>query len=268
MKASINGISMTYDDYGQGPAVVLIHGYGVGCQMWSPQTKSISAGGFRVIAPNLRGFGESEAPDGHFDISTFADDITQLLNYLGIGRAVVCGMSMGGYVLMDLLERHPQRVAAACFIATRCQSDNAKEKASREKLADMISGRHRQATLESFARLLFARDLAPGRLELTRKVHSWLAAADPQSLAGTLLAMRDRKDYTAQIRNFSRPALVVRGDMDQIIHPKHSKFLTATLPHCTSRVISGAGHMVNIEQPVEFNKCLLDFLGKLRRVRM
>jgi len=128
----------------------------------------------------------------------------------------------------------------------------------------MIMSGQRQATLESLAQLLLARKTTPDHPELQRDIQGWLAAADPRALAGALLAMRDRPDYSAQVRDFNRPALVVSGDSDQAIHPKHSTFLAAALPLGSSRVISGAGHLVNLEQPAVFNQCLLDFLRGLR----
>lgn len=253
---------MAYEDCGQGPAVVLVHGFGLCRQMWVSQVDFLATKGFRVIAPDLRGFGESETPGGPFTLAAVAEDIVELLNYLSIGRAAIGGMSMGGYILLDLLERYPQRIAGACFIATRCQSDNIREKASREKLAGMIrSSQSRTGVLDEFATLLFAAGRPTDHLEQIRKVRSWLASTDPRSLSEALLAMRDRKDYTSQIRNFTVPTLIVSGDQDQVIHPKHSRFLAENLPRSTHKIISGAGHMANIEQPVEFNKYLFEFLS-------
>lgn len=267
MKAFINGISIGYDDHGRGPAVVLVHGLGLNRRMWQHQIESLAGHGFRAIVPDLRGFGESVAPAGPFDMASHADDLAKLLRYLGIGRAVICGMSMGGYVLMELLERHPQRVAAAGFIATRCQADSAAEKTGRDTLVGMIMSGQRQATLKSFAQLLLARKTTPDHPELQRELLAWLAAADPRALTGALLAMRDRPDYTTQVRKFNRPALVVSGDMDQAIHPKHSSCLAASLPLGSNRVISGAGHLANLEQPGVFNQYLLDFLRRLKAAR-
>ena len=124
MNAVINGISMAYDDRGSGPALLLIHGFPLCRKMWRPQFNCIPEAGFRLIAPDLRGFGESDAPDGPYSIDLFADDVVELLDHLEIDRAVVGGMSMGGYVLFNLLDRYPERLSGACFITTRAHADD------------------------------------------------------------------------------------------------------------------------------------------------
>ncbi len=124
MKALINGITIGYDDNGSGPAVCLIHGFPLDRRMWRPQVMTLASAGYRVITPDLRGFGESDATEGPYTMDLYADDLVKLLDHLGIGRAVVGGMSMGGYVLLNLLERHPDRLAAACFIVTRSGADD------------------------------------------------------------------------------------------------------------------------------------------------
>ena len=124
MRTVINGITMAYDDHGSGPAVVLIHGFPLCRRMWHPQIQALTNAGFRVIAPDLRGFGESDAPDGPYSMELFADDIVELLDHLGIDEAVVGGMSMGGYVLLNLLERHRQRLRGAVFITTHATADD------------------------------------------------------------------------------------------------------------------------------------------------
>ena len=107
MQAFINGINLAYDDQGSGPAVLLIHGFPLCRKMWRPQFNTLPDAGFRLIAPDLRGFGESDVPDGPYSIDLFADDIVELLDHLELDKAVVGGMSMGGYVLLNLLDRYP-----------------------------------------------------------------------------------------------------------------------------------------------------------------
>jgi pimeloyl-ACP methyl ester carboxylesterase len=123
MKATVNGITLGYDDIGSGPAVVLLHDFPLSRRMWEPQIAPLVAAGYRVIVPDLRGFGESSKAEASCEISVYADDVVALLNYLGIGRAVFGGMSMGGYVLFNLLERFRSRAMAAAFFATRSGAD-------------------------------------------------------------------------------------------------------------------------------------------------
>ncbi len=109
MQAELNGIQLAYDEAGEGPAVLLIHGFPLGRQMWGPQVQALAAAGFRAVAPDLRGFGESEPGAGAGSTDLLADDLIALLDHLGIEKAVVGGMSMGGYVMLNLLARYPER---------------------------------------------------------------------------------------------------------------------------------------------------------------
>src|SRR5512144_213567 len=106
MRAVINGITMAYDDNGSGPVLLLIHGFPLCRRMWHPQIKALVDAGFRVITPDLRGFGESDTPEGPYSLVLYADDMVELLDHRGIEKAAVGGMSMGGYILFSLLERH------------------------------------------------------------------------------------------------------------------------------------------------------------------
>lgn len=135
MNTIINGITLAYDDHGSGPAVVLVHGFPLCRRMWHPQIKAVTDAGFRLVTLDLRGFGESDAPEGPYSMELFADDVAGLLDYLGINRAVVGGMSMGGYVLFNLVERHAGRLAGAVFITTRATADDEAAKARRLQLA-------------------------------------------------------------------------------------------------------------------------------------
>jgi pimeloyl-ACP methyl ester carboxylesterase len=267
MKATVNGIALGYDDLGNGPAVVLIHDFPLSRRMWEPQIAPLVSAGYRVIVPDLRGFGESAEAEAAFNISDYADDVVALLNYLGVGRAVFGGMTMGGYVLFDLLERYRPRVMAAAFFATRSRADDQAEKARRAELAEKVVTGNRQQVIDHLAGLLFTEQMAKVQPTLVEKVKEWVDSTDSRTLTAGLLAIRNRTDYTAQVRHFDRPALVIGADLDRCVKSEHIRFMAAALPCCTSRIIMGAGHLVNMERPEEFNPCLLDFLGSLAGYR-
>lgn len=264
MKTTVNGITMAYEEKGTGPAVVLLHGFPFNHHQWRPQIDVLTAAGFRVVAPDLRGFGETEVGSGPVSVDGFADDVIGLLNYLGIGRAVIVGMSMGGYVLLNLLDRYPRRVAAAAFVATRSRADDVAEKMRRSEMVAGIEAGEREPVLAELVGRLFAETEGSAPSGLMREVRGWLEAVSDGGLTAGLLAMRERKDYTVRVRGFAVPSLVVSGDRDRVNAPEHSRFLAAALPNCCSRTIGG-GHLVNLERPAEFNDCLLDFLQGLSR---
>ena len=151
MKAEINGIFLNYSDRGNGIPLVLIHGFPLCRKMWRPQSETLAKAGCRVITPDLRGFGESDLTgETIVSIDTYADDIVALLDYLGLDKAVVGGMSMGGYVLLNLLERYPDRIAASIFIVTKAGCDDDAGKARRTALAEATSVQGSLPVAEAF----------------------------------------------------------------------------------------------------------------------
>lgn len=117
MKALVNGVSLAYDDIGHGPAVLLLHSYSRDRRMWTHQIQPLAAAGFRVLAPDFRGYGQTP-PKGENSPPVLAEDLIHLLGYLGIGRVVAIGCGLGGQVVMELLRRHRRKVAAVCIVGS------------------------------------------------------------------------------------------------------------------------------------------------------
>ncbi|MFA5516544.1 MAG: alpha/beta fold hydrolase [Desulfuromonadales bacterium] len=263
MQADINEVSLAFDDTGSGPAVILIHGFPLCRRMWRPQTKALTEAGFRVVAPDLRGFGESSAPAGPYSMSLFADDIIGLMDHLGLAQAVIGGMSMGGYVLFNLLERYPGRAAAALFLVTRAGGENEEGRTNRTRMAHAVAEEGPGVVTKVFSELVFADGTAERRPELVAQARGWMEAATPHGLEGALLAMRDRKDFMPDLALLDVPALVVGAEKDRAIPLEQSRRIAAGLPRATFRSIPEAGHLANLEQPEAFNRCLVDYLQNL-----
>jgi pimeloyl-ACP methyl ester carboxylesterase len=263
MRAVINDIAMSYDDYGSGPALLLIHGFPLCRRMWYPQIKALVSAGFRVIAPDLRGFGESDSPEGHYSMDQFADDMAALLDHLDIAEAAVGGMSMGGYVLFNLLERHRPRVRAACFITTRATADDEAGKERRLAMAREVKKFGPQLAADAFENMLFAEESLTVRPKLVAEVYSWMTANDSRGIAGGLLAMRERKGYLSLLGGFSVPALAIGAEGDKAAPPENARAIAAGIPGCRLAIIPHAGHMANLENPGAFNAALLEFLRTL-----
>ncbi len=265
MKLTAGKSTLSYDDYGTGPALVLIHGFPLNRRMWRPQLRALGAAGYRVIAPDLRGFGATPPGDGAWTMDALADDIVALLDALKIETAVIGGMSMGGYVLLNLLERYPQRVAAALFLVTRGGGDDVAGKERRTVLAGEVEAGRPGVVTGVFADLLFARATRSSRPELVADVAAMMAETSMAGLSGGLRAIRDRRDYLNRLSTFTLPALVIGADEDQAIPAEHGRVIADALPNAELHLIAEGGHMVNMEQPEAFNRCLLDFLGRLPR---
>lgn len=263
MKAHLNGISMSYGDSGNGPVVVLLHGFPLTRDMWRPQVETLAKAGFRVITPDLRGFGDSEVPEGPYSMSLFSDDVVALLDHLEIDRAIIGGMSMGGYILLNLLERYPERVVAACFITTRSNSDSETTKAGRLALLERMKREGTGSMAELSTATLLAGETLRSNPELVRTVYRWMTSADLKGIEGALHALLERKDYSALLQNFDLPSLVIGADQDSAVPPEELRVLSKGLPNNEMCMIPGAGHMANLEQPEAFNECLLRFLRRV-----
>lgn len=258
--AFLNGINLAYDDVGNGPAVLLLHGFPLNRQMWRPQLAILVAAGYRVIAPDLRGFGDSDAMDGPCTMDLLTDDVVELLDHLAVEQAVVVGMSMGGYLLFNLLERYPQRVSVAVFAVTRCVADDEAGRARRRQLAADVVKFGPQVVADLFQELLFAPDTAAERPRLPEEVYSWMVNTASSGLAGGLLAMGQRRDATALLSAISVPSLAIAADQDRACPLEHPRMIAAGISGCRLCVIPDAGHLVNLEQPGDFNRALLAFL--------
>lgn len=264
MRMRIGNDEVAFDDAGNGPAVVLLHGFPLNRRMWQPQLTALAGAGYRVIAPDLRGFGESAPGDGPWTMERFADDVVALLDRLGILRAAVVGMSMGGYVLLNLLERHPSRVAAAGFLFTRAGADDAAGKERRSQLAAEVEAGRPQVVTTLFAELLFAPRTPQQRPALVAEVAAMMQSASLPGLAGGLRAIRDRKDYTPFLGRFVRPALVLGAEHDRAVPAEAGRQLAAALPAATFHLIADAGHLANLERAEAVNARLLAFLDAIR----
>jgi len=268
MKAHINGISLSYGDSGSGPAVVLLHGFPLTRDMWQPQEEALVESGFRLITPDLRGFGESEVSEGPYSMSLFADDLVALLDHLKIDRAIIGGMSMGGYILLNLLERYPERVVAACFITTRSSSDSETAKAGRLALLERMKKEGTGSLAELSTATLMAGETVRHNPELVQTVYRWMTSADLKGIEGALHALLERKDYSSQLKNFDLPCLVIGADQDCAVQPEDLRVLSEGLPNNELCVIPHAGHMANLEQPGAFNRCLLRFLHQVTSLKV
>ena len=264
MKSMIRGVQLSYEDTGNGPPVLLVHGFPLSRRMWRPQVEALAAGGFRAITPDLRGFGESDPPTDDWSLAMYADDLIALLDHLGVRQATICGMSMGGYILLDLLKRYPERCSAAAFIVTKSGADDEAGKERRLALAREATTHGARVVADVFAKILFAAGTAERVPELVKEAYGWMASTTAAGLSAGLLAMRGREDYTDLLPSIRIPSLVIGAECDQAIPSENSRLLAERLSAVIMCMIPGGGHMVNMEQPEAFNSCLLEFLRRMR----
>jgi 3-oxoadipate enol-lactonase len=255
--ATVNGISVAYRDEGAGPPVVLLHAFPLSGAMWQPQIESL-AGRFRVVAPDLRGFGASDHGDGQMTIDSYADDVAGLLDQLGIGRAAVAGLSMGGYVAFALLRRHPARIASLVLANTRAGADTEEGRRTREQSARTAEAQGPAPIAEA----MLPRLLSPGApAELRERVSAMIAANSGAAIAAAQRAMAARPDSTGLLAAIGVPVLVVGAGQDPIIPLAETRAMHAAIPGATLIELPDAGHLSNLEAPEAFGAALLEFLG-------
>ncbi len=262
-RLTVNGVSLAVEVRGEGPAVLFIHGYPLDRTVWAHQVEHLQ--GWKRIAPDLRGFGRSDAPDLGYSMPTYADDLAALLDVLHVDDVVLCGLSMGGYVGFEFLRRHRDRVRGLVLMDTRAEADPPEGRKARE--AQMALAREEGAA--AVGAQMLPRLVAAGEGEaheaVVRRVNEMIAAAPVAGIVGALAAMRDRADSGALLPELEGiPALVVVGEHDVITPVAVGRGIAQKVPGARLEVIAGAGHLPPVERPEETTRVLAEFLEGLR----
>lgn len=256
---NLNGARLAYGDFGEGPAILFVHGFMLDRTMWRGQVEAIE--GWRRIAPDLRGHGLSEAPERGFSMADYADDLAALLDSLGVGRTVVCGLSMGGYVAFEFLRQHRERVAGLVIMDARAEADSP-ERCARRNI--MIA-----RALETGSRAL-ADELAPKFLaegapdDVTKQLREMMRCTSLNGIIGALAAMRDRPDNTPLLRTLATvPTLLLIGECDARTPRASMQAMADRIAGARFEVVPDAGHLPPLENPAAVISRLSVFLDEL-----
>ena len=260
----VNGVELHVGTGGpeDGPAVVLLHGFPLDHRMWKPQFPALEKK-WRVVAPDFRGQGRSEVGDGQFTIEHLVDDLFGILDGLKIPRAVLVGLSMGGYVALRAAEREPGRVRALFLADTKAPADGNEAKVKRVAGMKKAKAEGSAAFADGFLKAALSPATLRERSEVVEGARKLMEGCTPAGIAGTLLALASRCDMTESLAKVRVPTMVVCGEHDAITPPADSKALAAGIPGARLEMIPGAGHLSNLEEPDAFNRHLLGFLEKL-----
>jgi pimeloyl-ACP methyl ester carboxylesterase len=258
--AAINGIEMAYHDEGDGQALLLVHAFPLSSAMWVRQIAAL-APRCRVLAPDLRGFGETARGGAATGLDQMADDLAALLDHLAIERATVAGLSMGGYITFALWRRHRARIAGLILADTRAGADSAEAKQAREENARLVEG----AGPSPLADQMLPKLLAPSATTpVCDEVRGIIVNNDRAGVAAALRAMAARPDSTPLLSAIDVPTLVVVGSEDALTPPKEAHLLHDGIAGSRLVEIPGAGHLSNMENPEVFNNALAEFLMSRR----
>ena len=251
---------LAYDDIGAGPAVVLIHGHPFNRSMWAPQLAALRPA-YRVIAPDLRGFGDSPVTAGTVTMRELAGDVERLLDRIGVGPAAVVGLSMGGLVVMELAAADPGRWWALGLVATTAQPVTAAEQADRRARADLAERAGMAPIAQGMNERLYGPAPDPG---VVAGITAMMLATSPQGAAAAFRGRALRPDYRPLLQEIDVPAFVCVGDQDTWSDATVTQELVASLRRPQLLVLPGVGHLPNLERPAEFNADLARFLDGAR----
>ncbi len=260
MKAMINGSQFGYEILGEeGVPIVLIHGFGLNREMWIPLVTEYLRN-HSVILPDVRGHGESDAPERPYPMALLAEDLVNLLSFLGVEKAIVCGHSMGGYITLAFADAYPQRLSGMGLITTRAEADSEKGRVGRYKSIEAVKKKGSRPIADSLAPRL-TKDK-----ELVQEVRAVLAETPPAGIIGALEGMAQRPDRTDLLREIPVPSLVVAGGEDQIIDSNRAKQMAESLPDGDFLLIPQAGHLPMLETPEKLGKGLLTLIRRVQAV--
>lgn len=248
---------------GEGRPVVLLHAFPLSAEMWSAQHAGLGSRA-RLVTPHQRGFGGTPLGDARPSLDVVADDVAALLDELGIARAVVGGLSMGGYVAMAFLRRHPDRVAGIVLADTKGGPDPEPAAANRRRIADELERTGSSEVLvEKVYPPLLAETTRTEHPDLADRVRADIASAAPAAAAWAQRAMAERPDSFDTLRAVTVPALVVVGEEDALAPVVEAQAMVDALPDAELVTVRRAGHLSAVEAPAAFNAAVIGFLDRL-----
>lgn len=258
MNDTMDRYVLPHDDKGSGEPLVLVHAFPLDARMWQPQLDALAAH-VRVIAPDLRGFGRAGTAPLPRTLDEHADDLAALLDARSIPRATLLGLSMGGYIALAFVRRHPSRLSGLILADTRASADTPEARQGRDRAIALV----RSSGVEALIEELLPKLLVSGPdSELARKVRDIARSQSPEGVVAALTAMRDRLDATELLHTIAVPTLVLVGSEDRLTTVSEVRAMAEKLPNATVVELQGAGHLSNLEAPEAFNQAVLRFLRR------
>lgn len=268
MIAPLHYIRMGYDDDGAGLPVVFLHGFLLDRTLWTHQRLALMSR-VRCIVPDLRGCGDSSV-HGPYSMDQYADDVIELLNWLEIDRAVICGLSMGGYVAMAMWRRHPERIAGLVLCDTRATAESAAAREERTRRIALAEAEGAPAVAERQLPGLVGKTSRERSPEVVAGLYAMMARQPVEGIVGALQAMRDRPDSRQTLASITVPTLVIVGEEDVLTPVAEAQAMVDLLPTATAprlERIPLAGHASCVERPAAVSFAIAEFLSSLASAR-
>ena len=249
-------------DEGDGPPVLFIHGFPLDHSMWDAQRRAFRDH-YRVLIPDLRGFGRSGLVKDPVSIPQWADELALLLDAAGVHTPVtVCGLSMGGCIALAFTQKYAARMSGLVLCDMRSVGESPEGKATRLKMADRVVSEGTTVAAEAMLPRLFGPRTNEDHPEIVDRIRNVILASSPRSIAAGQHALADRPDFTAFLPNIKVPTLVIVGEHDVISPPTEMKATADTIPGAEFVSIANAGHMAPMENATAVNYALESFLKR------
>jgi pimeloyl-ACP methyl ester carboxylesterase len=257
-------VELAYEDRGAGSPLVLLHAFPTDRSLWAAVADEVASDTWRVITPDLRGFGESALGDDAPSIDVVADDVIALLDRLGIDDAVIGGVSLGGYVTLNLLRRYPSRVRAAVLVDTKAAADDDGARQRREAMAvAVLEAGNNDAYADGWYGTLIGPTTRSWRPEAAARVREWAAVTPVQTVAWYQRAMAGRRDSLDLLPSVQVPSLIAVGTEDEITPLADAETMRLALAHSRLAVVAASGHLSPLEAPADLARPLISFLTTL-----
>jgi len=261
-----NDITTSYYDIGEGIIpIIFVHGFPFDKSMWKGQLESLKSS-YRVIAYDIRGFGKTMDETTKLSIDLFSDDLLSFMDKLNIKEAILCGLSMGGYICLNAQKRFPERFKGLILCDTQCIADTAEVKEKRYKTIEQINVDGVTEFDEKFIKSVFHEDSLTNKMELVENLRSIVFANSKGIITAGLTALAERAESCNTLNTIDIPTLIICGREDTITPLAQSEFMHEHIKGSILEIIDLAGHVSNLEQPDEFNKYLINFLNSLPSV--
>jgi pimeloyl-ACP methyl ester carboxylesterase len=259
----VNNFHLSYDDVGEGIVpIIFLHGFPFNKTMWQGQLDFLKSS-YRLIPCDIRGFGKSMDEKSPLSIDLFADDLIQFMDKLSIDKAIVCGLSMGGFIALNAMKRFPERLEALILCDTQCIADTKEVKEKRYKIIDEINVEGVDNFNDGFIKRVFHEDSITNKKKVVEQLRNVVFSNSKHIIKQGLVALAERSETCSILDGITIPTLIICGREDEVTPLAQSEFMNATIKGSILQVIENAGHVSNLEQPDEFNKHLLGFLTTL-----
>lgn len=264
IKHTIRELNVVESGENNSQAIIFIHAFPLCNRMWDKQVEAFQQN-YRIIAYDLRTFGYSEMGDGHFMIDHHVSDLISITDSLNLGKPIICGLSMGGYIALRALELYQNKFKGAILCDTKSEADNNPAKIKRAEQMQQIKSGGKEQFTENFIKAALTETNFNEKPELVEFLKTMVGWQKNETITGALMTLASRTDTTDSLEKLDLPMLIIVGKDDKLTPPEFAKIIYGKTKNSDLKIISNSGHFPNMENPDEFNAAISEFLKELEK---